>query len=248
VPLGQVTGEGGDMTLESATNDARNKSAAMGGNFLRLDPPQFAVSGNKRIGVSSIPVRTGTAYSCPNGGMGGSRTGRGGGSSARASTSAPTGAAGFPFGASVDQAKTACEGAKKTWTQEGSDTFTCSGAVTPTGTGGTVTLESCGTRLCRVTVVVKPDAGEWWDTHKALRTKLEEKYGKPAKNHTTGNADCQERLSDCLRDGLAVATSTWTFPGEVSIRLVSGINGEDPAAIRVIYAGKGKPAVDTEGL
>lgn len=69
--LGMVVGQGGgtfgggwisnDKLVEYATNDARNKAADRGANYLQMNAPQLGGGG----GTTTTATLTGIAYRCP---------------------------------------------------------------------------------------------------------------------------------------------------------------------------------------
>lgn len=248
--LGQVIGKGGgafgggwisnEELVKYASNDARNKAAAMGGDFVKLDPPQLGTSGGKDGSTTTSATVTGTAYDCSHAShtATGERVARPKGT--------PNGGAGFAFGASPGETKARCEEAKQTW-REDQGSYSCSGPATPAGFGGVVTVKFCGDRLCRIELATIPDDGAWSNAHKALRDKLEAKYGPAAETKADIPSDCKPKLDRCLDEGTAQVAVVWTFPGGITMKLKTG--GDDtPRALKIVYEHAGKTKLESEGL
>lgn len=231
--------------IESATNDARNKAALKGADFLRLNPPQLVTNTDKGVTMSASATVTGTAYNCRAATAAPSPEAR---PAPKAQPSkAPNSAAGFTFGWAVDRAKRACEDAKQTWSANGGD-FGCSGPATASGVGE-IRLAFCKGKLCRITLKSTPEDGAWAAAHRELRSKLEAKYGTPEGGGTVGAPECKDRLEDCLRDGRAKMSANWTFEDDVTISLVTGTPKEGgPPAVRVSYQASRGGSLDAGDL
>jgi hypothetical protein len=162
-------------------------------------------------------------------------------------TEEPKGAAGFMFGASLQETQKLCEGANQAWSGADPD-FVCSGPVTPTATGGPVAVRLCNAKLCRIVVQSRPTAEAWVSTQAALQKTLEAKYGAPGARDSNVPSECKQSLPACLADGRASFTSRWAFASGANISFFSGKKGTD-ALIEIAYERKPKSgSVATEGL
>jgi hypothetical protein len=149
---------------------------------------------------------------------------------------APTGAAGFTFGSTVDATKAACE-EKFAWTAFAADTFECGGTPKTIGPAARSVLKFCGEGLCKAVFLVRPasaESSEWLHQFVALKGTLVGKYGEPVEDRAVPSS-CTGDILACVRDGLAHVKYSWTFRDGTYIVLVLGAAPGPEPVIRLTY-------------
>jgi hypothetical protein len=159
----------------------------------------------------------------------------------RTDAAAPTGAAGFTFGSTVDEARTACE-EKFAWTSSAPDAFECSGTPKSIGLAARSALKFCGEGLCRAVFLVRPESAEsneWLRQLLGLKGSLAVRYGNPVEDKDVPSS-CTGDILACVREGLAHVKYSWTFRDGTYIVLALGSAPGPEAVIRLTY---GRPEV-----
>ena len=121
----------------------------------------------------------------------------------------PVEAAGFQFGATPEEAQSACEGAGHEW----SDTDTgaaCSGLPKEVGSPGKSLVRFCGGKLCRLGVAIAVGS-ENLSVPLGIWSSLNKKYGKPVKSRTKVPATCKQTMYQCIESGEAVMNNIWRW-------------------------------------
>lgn len=160
-----------------------------------------------------------------------------------ASTFPPTGAAGFTFGQSLEDASAACTGAGAEWAAK-NDRASCSSAPTAIGIPAACRLTFSGPKLREIEIFGTPqssDGAEWRAIYERLRAKLEEKYGTPSKVKYNSSLECSRDSLKCLADGHATYSVMWRWQSGEQLSLVMG-QYKDRAAIQLDYASPLAPA------
>ncbi len=160
----------------------------------------------------------------------------------RTDVAAPTGAAGFTLGSTVDATRAVCE-EKFAWSASAADVFECSGTPKPIGPDARSLLKFCGDSLCKVIFLVHPNSeqsSDWLHPFVAFKGVLTGKYGEPVEDKEVPSS-CVGDLLPCVRQGIAHVKYTWTFPdGTYIVLALSNAPGQDPF-IRMTY-GRQDPA------
>jgi hypothetical protein len=141
----------------------------------------------------------------------------------------PRGAAGFTFGADVATAQAACAGASFPWTATAPGQFTCGGVLADVGLRATSALRFCEGRLCGVELRAQPKgsrASEWREELRALRRRLEQKYGRPTNQDGSEPPDCSEPGDErCAATGRTAHAIHWKWGSGERIDLVLSVVG-----------------------
>jgi hypothetical protein len=138
--------------------------------------------------------------------------------------SAPTSAAGFNFGDTVDATNAQCKNAGHEWKGSGAK-YKCTGTAVDTGLDAQARLAFCKDTLCRIDVVSPPPADA-----ALLSTRLEkvlklltERYGSPTKREVTYPQSCAgAALPECLVQERARFLYQWSFKDRKAITLSLG--------------------------
>ncbi len=127
----------------------------------------------------------------------------------------PTGAAGFNFGITPEQAKTACEEAGHVFS--GTE---CDGLAVDLGQSGRARFRFCTGKLCAITITLE-HKGETLE-QSVIRWKrgLVDKYGAPWKNDSTMPPGCSD-LANCVATHLGSVRIAWTWPSHHAIELTT---------------------------
>lgn len=164
-------------------------------------------------------------------------------------TDAPTAAAGFTFGDSVDAAKAACANASLEWSQERKG-YRCSGTPVDTGMPAHARLTFCEDELCRIDVIVAPEGEKaaLADDIQRIVTTLSKRYGEPNERDVLYGQSCVgAALPECVAKGASHFWYEWRWAGGHKISLSLGsrkpvvpVEGTPPpkpiaASIRIHY-------------
>jgi hypothetical protein len=166
-----------------------------------------------------------------------------------APSAAPTGAAGFEFGSSLDEAQRRCEAAGNTWSTPQPDIGSCSGTAVQLGIPATVSLRFCAERACSIAIEHRPRAG-WSREVVTLKAKLEGKYGA-ADAETRGiPSKCRSEadFTHCLDSRELKLEYSWRWgTGETVSMTVGKASPNASSAIRLVYTGSSS-RVDASAL
>jgi hypothetical protein len=245
--LQMVTGRGGGVggayisneeLLEHALNDARNKAAAMGGNYVHYDPPQLG----SHEGTTTTVTITGTVYQCDQNAPVPAATA----TVTANQTEPPRTAGGFTLGESSEQSQATCTAAGHQWTAASPSAFFCSGSAAELGVAATLGLAYCENRLCAIEILVQPpstDGKAWSDPYIALRGGLASKYGRAQLMDSVVPEACNQTPVQCLENQSMRVRYEWHWPtGEqVTLTLGKRPTGEGPLGIRVLYTHRPAP-------
>jgi hypothetical protein len=153
----------------------------------------------------------------------------------------PTGAAGFDFGETPEDAARRCQAAGETWRGGGGDNPTdnpgCSGPAASLGIKASVDLAFCGGRACVIALDDVP-SGSWSQSAVALKDKLETKYGSARKSSGIIPEHCrsEQGFARCLETEEVTLQYEWTWPGGKSIDMTVGkTKSTGHAMIRLVY-------------
>lgn len=152
---------------------------------------------------------------------------------------APTGAAGFDFGAAPSAVKKACEGAGKTWSSNNNESGICSGPAAGFRFDAPVRVDFCDKKSCVITIEYRPKA-HWLAAYNDVKQQLAKEHGTPAVMPTKGIPDkCQtdEQFVRCLEaDGLRLEFR-WQWPNRQQINFALGksTEGTGAAALHIQY-------------
>jgi hypothetical protein len=149
---------------------------------------------------------------------------------------APTGAAGFDFGQTPEDAAHRCSAAGESWQGSGAR-YVCSGSAAPLGIAATIGLVFCGGHLCSISVRHVP-AADFNVSAVSLKQNLTTKYGPARESHGTVPESCRgpESFARCAEARRVVLNYAWRWPGGESIAMSVGkLNEREPAAIRLLY-------------
>lgn len=153
----------------------------------------------------------------------------------------PTGAAGFDFGETLQDAARRCEAAGETWRGSSADNPAnkpgCSGPAAWLGIKASVDLAFCGGRACAITLDHVP-SGSWSRSAVALKAMLETKYGSAQKSSGTVPEHCrgEQEFARCLETEQVALQYEWTWADGESIEMTVGkTESTGHAAIRLVY-------------
>jgi hypothetical protein len=140
-----------------------------------------------------------------------------------ASSTPPSGGAGFELGVSRATARERCESAAHLWEEEDGPHASCSGTATALGFAATARLTFCRERLCGVTVSHTPEA-HWMRPFTELDATLTAKYGPASKRKVIVPTMCRtdEQFDRCARDGALALSVSWQWPTGQRLRLSLG--------------------------
>lgn len=149
----------------------------------------------------------------------------------------PTGAAGFAFGDSPEEARQRCEAAGKEW-RANDKTTTCSGGAVDVGPIAGVGIEWCDRRTCAISIEQYPK--QWSKQAAELKARLEAKYGKAAESAGTIPVGCRSdaQFEQCIESKSLGLRYLWRWASGESLELVIGDVGAQPPAapaIRLLY-------------
>jgi len=142
-----------------------------------------------------------------------------------AAKEAPKGAAGFLFGATLEDAASVCTSSGHEWKAGAPDHYSCSGTPTSIGFPATVTVRFCADKLCALALQVEA-AKHWMSAYAKLSEALTQKYGSPA--HSAGdlgsNCQTEPELESCVMSGGTSLQRTWKWDAwnHVSLGLTAG--------------------------
>lgn len=155
---------------------------------------------------------------------------------------APEGVAGFTFGTTQEEARTACEGAGYDWKALSSDRYVCGGPAKEFALPVRVALQFCEAKACAVTLVHRPEQS-WYKTFQKLRDTLEKKYGHSVTKEVNLGDSCtsDNRMPKCLLHAAASAHYRWRWHGGQSVALIAErptpeLDGEQYPSLRLHYS------------
>lgn len=170
-------------------------------------------------------------------------------SGAQPAAPAPTGGAGFVFGASAEEAARTCVEAGGQW-QAGQPNASCSKPARGVGFDGKAFVSLCEGKVCRVQVVAqKPDqeAATLKRTFTRLTNMLREKYGEPERASLSVPSQCADDLAGCLHAKQVTLSALWSWPNQSRLGCTLAAAGEDLALI-LVYRRTGLDTAGTDGL
>ena len=150
----------------------------------------------------------------------------------------PQGVAGFDFGASVDEARRACEAAGHTFelTKKGAR---CDAPAKDVGVSGLhVELDMCDETVCRVRLVrdARPrNKRGWIKRFASLKKRLKRKYGKPHQPDARTLAACRDDFDDCMQGRDASLVYRWVWPQGPQIALAVIASPPDGPRLELQY-------------
>ena len=166
-------------------------------------------------------------------------------------TAPPRAAAGFEFGATVEQAAETCTRAGGQW-QAVPPQATCSKAPASVGFEGPARVSFTDGKVSSVEVAYEvPDAeaNALKDRYVAAAVELRQKYGKPDRVTLAIPPTCSDQLASCLRAREASASAVWVWPNQFTILL--SLAATDHGAMLALEhraPGSAEPAAPDAGL
>lgn len=153
----------------------------------------------------------------------------------------PTGAAGFDFGVTRQEAQRRCEAAGNEWSAADRG-GSCSGAAVDVGPVSGVSLGWCDGRMCSIDIEQHPE--KWSRSIVELKGRLEAKYGRPAESPGPIPKECRSdaQLAQCLASNTFAMRYFWSWSSGESLELSVGKPGARaaaPPAIRLSYRRSG---------
>jgi hypothetical protein len=155
----------------------------------------------------------------------------------------PTGAAGFDFGETPDDAAQRCEAAGQVWGSDGGKRG-CSGPAASLGLAARVYVGFCGGRACLFTIEHVPRAS-WAQSSLSLKARLETKYGSAQESSGLVPEHCRSEraFARCIESEQLTLRYTWRWPGGESLEMSVGTRDHtEGAAIRLVYRRLGDAA------
>ena len=154
----------------------------------------------------------------------------------------PTGAAGFDFGITPEQAQEVCEGAELAFAGKGSR-YECAGTPAGVGMAASTHLRFCNGQLCVIVVegeLDPNDGSKWKKSFLKLKRGLTKRYGEPTHDKIEWPSTCQkdDELVGCLQEGTASLRLDWTWGKSSGIVLMMGARKTEKgaASLRLTYA------------
>lgn len=142
----------------------------------------------------------------------------------------PTGAAGFRFGQSLDEARHACSEAEGMFQELEAKRFRCSKLPEDVGIEARADLTFCTDALCGIEIAADPekDGRGAMAVYASFASALAKKYGAPKERENEIESDCQEpkAFSVCLREGRVSISQSWRWPGGTRMRMSLERQGE----------------------
>jgi hypothetical protein len=148
---------------------------------------------------------------------------------------APTNAAGFTFGKSLEETKSLCTGSSFDW-KEGHASYVCSGTPVNTGLNAHARLSFCDDELCRIDVMMPPQTSgpSLSEILERTVTTLSKRYGPPTEHEVVYGSSCAgAALPACLGDGSAHFFYEWRWAGHQKVTLTLGPRKPHPAGAAV---------------
>ncbi|HET9934382.1 MAG TPA: hypothetical protein VFQ35_26950 [Polyangiaceae bacterium] len=156
----------------------------------------------------------------------------------RPAPSAPTGAAGFAFGASPEEAAKGCESAGYAWRSGGEGAPSgCSGPAALLGISANVNIRFCEGHTCAITVEHVPRS-HWMQGSVSLKANLESKYGPAQESSGIIPEQCRSErgLTRCLESRALTLRYVWRWASGESLEMSVGKPSEAAiSAIRLEY-------------
>jgi len=154
---------------------------------------------------------------------------------------APTGAGGFHFGQTRDDAQSACTGGNFEFSPTDKGGSRCSGLLAELGYKAAAELEFCGDAVCKIALVLDATTPgeELLKSFRSLNTSLTKKYGEPAKKLTTLPSECTgAKVDECLKSGDIALSRTWSWPTAKVQLWLNQPNGAAEPRFVVLYSQK----------
>lgn len=161
----------------------------------------------------------------------------------------PSGAGGFAFGASEDEARRACEQAKHTYTTDAGGRGSCDGVAADVGAPARAALTYCDGKVCAVSLAIAVAANDDL-AHALVRWKdaLVDKYGGPTSSHAHIPDSCDGDVTPCLRDKHGQIRFDWRWRAGQHIALTTGAGGGQKAWVEIGYSAPTSPPPKRPGL
>jgi len=162
-----------------------------------------------------------------------------------------TGAGGFHFGQTRDEAQQACTDGHLEFTATDKGGARCSGLLSKLGYKAAAQFGFCEEAVCKIALVLDTTAptAELIKSFHSLSSALTKKYGEPAAEQTRLPADCAGAKADeCMKGGEIVLTRGWAWP-TVGVQLV--LNQPEGAAqprFVVLYSQKKQAGPNSDAL
>lgn len=150
----------------------------------------------------------------------------------------PTEVAGFRFGAPIDEARRACEGAGHRWEAVRSS-WVCSRTPAPIGHQAVAIVHVCNERVCGLSIVIDADGDApvlraWTD----LRAALEQRYGSGSYRFV-GDRSCEDAVARgryaCVSLGNGEIEYAWPTAGDGQVAITMRRNGSVGLGVSLIY-------------
>jgi hypothetical protein len=151
---------------------------------------------------------------------------------------APTGGAGFDFGADEKKVRAECAEQQGEFAQSG-EVSTCVARHPEAGATLTTLVEYCHGAACRIHSLVtldRRDAESWLVPYEQLRRKLQAEFGAPEDSRNEFPADCADDFAGCVQSGKAWAKLRWSWGDGQAVMLALASTDQIPAAIIVSYS------------
>lgn len=148
---------------------------------------------------------------------------------------APSGAAGFTFGTSLEEAQRICESAGHSWSQSGKE-WTCSAPPTPVGFDAVVNVRICPDHVCAISLVHRPEA-DWVAFIADTKERLVARYGPPTESDDTVPNLCRssQEFVKCIDRGELKLRFAWAWPTGERVALVVGRFLGQTSSVRIDY-------------
>jgi len=151
---------------------------------------------------------------------------------------APTGGAGFDFGADSTKVRARCAEQQGKFEQSG-EVSTCVAGHPEAGATLVTLVEYCHGAACRIHSLVtleRRDAESWLVPYEQLRRKLQAEFGTPDDSQNEFPADCADDFAGCVQSGKASAKLSWKWGDGHAVMLAVAATDQIPAAIIVSYS------------
>lgn len=148
---------------------------------------------------------------------------------------APVGAAGFSFGAPLEEAQTLCEAAGHSWSPSGKE-WSCSAAPTSVGFEAIVNIRVCEGQTCAISLIHRPQ--ENWAAFIAdTKDRLVSKYGPPTESDDMVPRLCRppQEFVACIDRGELKLRFAWAWPTGERVALVVGRFLGQTSTVRIDY-------------
>lgn len=157
-----------------------------------------------------------------------------------ASAAPPKEAGGFVLGASIDEAKVACERDGHSFQPFGpreNGWLRCTGFHEDPGFRGYALLKPCAERVCTVRLVVLPEPEQSWVARTSMvAVGLRSQFGTPRQGTKSDFVACAADPDGCMRDPEGQVEFLWRWPDGHRVGLVTKANHPQSPLTTVTYS------------